>query len=144
MKVTKETIVKAPVKEVYAAYADLNVWKAVMEDVIEIKSYYDDSFHQEFDMTVSRDTGMETVHSIRFCFPYHSIEIFQTTPPPKFKSMSGIWSFTSCSEGTLLSAERCFEIKEGCLFDPKNLEAFLEKNLDSFKLWVEENAMCQS
>ncbi|WP_316355594.1 SRPBCC family protein [Candidatus Neptunichlamydia sp. REUL1] len=143
MKVAKEIIVEASPKDVYLAYSNLEAWKDVMQDVVAIKSYYDDSFHQEFDMTVSREGGEETVHSIRFCFPYHSVEIFQTRPPPKFKSMSGIWTFKPCSEGTLLTGERHFEIKERCEFNLEDLEMFLEKNLSSFKNWIEANAMCQ-
>lgn len=143
MKVVKKIVVVASPKDVYMAYSNLEVWKEVMKDVIELKPYYDDSFHQEFDMTVSRDHGEETVHSIRFCFPYHSIEIFQTHPPPKFNSMSGVWTFEPCSEGTMLTAERQFEVKEGCQFNTADLEVFLETNLSSFKKWIESNALCQ-
>jgi ribosome-associated toxin RatA of RatAB toxin-antitoxin module len=140
MQILKETVIKAPVKKVYAAYADIQGWKQVLPDVIGVQVYYDDGLHQEFDMTVQRGDHQETVHSIRFCYPLSSIEIFQTQPPPLFKSMSGVWKFIPRDDDVLVQATRKFEIKNDAKFDVSILENFLEKNLSSFKEWVERCA----
>lgn len=140
MKSVKEHLfINASPKKVYLAYADINVWEKAIDNVVGVKSYYNDSIHQEFDMTVEKDGKRETVHSIRFCFPCHSIEIFQTTPPPSLRYMSGVWRFENHNGGTLLIAERLFEPKKGVTFDEKILRSFLKNNLKSFKVWVERH-----
>jgi len=140
MKISREIHIKAPVEKVYTTYADILKWKSVMDDVLDINIFYNDSRHQEFDMTVKRGERTETVHSIRFCYPHSSIEIFQTKPPPLFKSMTGVWKFEKVNDGTLVSATRIFAIKDGMDFDPEILGVFLQKNIESFKNWIETNA----
>lgn len=140
MKIQRELFINAPVGVVYSTYADIMKWKDVMDDVVDVTLFYDDSRHQEFDMTVQRPTGQETVHSVRFCYPDASIEMFQTKPPPYFKSMSGVWTFKAENNGTLVQASRIFELKEDANFNSSMLEKFLDKNLASFKQWIESRA----
>lgn len=140
MKIKKEVIINAPIESVYGAYADILGWKKVLSDVVDVKIDYDDGIHQEFDMTVVRGSLHETVHSVRFCYPYKAIEIFQTKPPPLFVSMSGVWKFAPLNHGVLVVATREFEIKEGMSFESAVLEQFLERNLSSFKEWIENCA----
>ncbi len=137
MQITKELLIDSSLEKVYGAYADISSWKKVLSEVVDVNINYDDGIHQEFDMTVQRGDAQETVHSIRFCYPCSAIEIFQTTPPPLFKSMSGVWKFITQSKGVLVQATRNFEIKEGVYFDASILEKFLEHNLTSFKKWIE-------
>lgn len=140
MKIAKEITIQAPIEKVYSTYANIQRWREVMNDVVDVNVNYDDGYHQEFDMTVHRGDRDETVHSIRFCNPNHSIEIFQTTPPPAFKNMSGVWKFTQKGNSTVVEASRNFEIKEGSNFNSAVLEQFLEVNLNSFKNWIESHA----
>jgi len=140
MKIMKDIEINAPIEFTYNTYADILRWKDVLKDVRDVSVYYDDGFHQEFDMTVKRDDKEETVHSVRFCYPLHSIEIFQTKPPPHLSRMSGTWNFSAHSTGTHVQASREFEIKQGSHFDISILEKFLEINLKSFKDWIETNA----
>ncbi len=140
MKVMKQIEICAPREVVYGVYADIRRWKDVLTDVRAISIFYDDGRHQEFDMTVKRGDKDETVHSVRFCYPCHSIEIFQTKPPPLLSKMSGIWTFSSEGEMTSVQAIREFEIKQGYGFDITLLEKFLEHNLKSFKNWIEKSA----
>lgn len=137
MKIAKQITIHAPVKRVYDFYADIRKWEEVMDDILSISISYDDGYHQEFDMTVQRGDRQETVHSIRFCYPYSSIELFQTTPPPLFTSMSGIWKFKEENEATYIEAIRQFEVRESSSFDVTILEKFLEHNLCSFKKKIE-------
>ena len=139
MKLSKSILIDAPLQIVYGVYADINLWKEVMDDVINVKVYYDDSRHQEFDMTVLREGKKETVHSIRFCYPCSAIEIFQTKPPPSMKTMSGVWEFSTHENKSLVKATRNFEIKEGNVFNQSILEKFLDRNLSSFKKWIEDH-----
>ena len=136
----KEIIIEAPLNSVYEAYADIKGWRRVMGDILSVDVKYDDGMHQEFDMTVQRGSGQETVHSVRFCYPCQAIEMFQTQPPPLFDSMSGVWNFIPCSGGILVQATRKFKIKKDVNFDGSILESFLEKNLSSFKAWIENCA----
>ncbi len=138
MEIVKEVLIQAPLKAVYDAYAFIQGWKEVLGDVVGIHVYYDDGKHQEFDMTVQRGNTQETVHAIRFCYPRSSIEMFQTQPPPLFKSMSGVWKFVPQGQGVLVQAMRKFELKSEGNFDILILEQFLEKNLTSFKKWIEK------
>ncbi len=137
MQISKELLIAAPVEKVYEAYVNILGWKKVLDDVVDIHIQYDDGIHQEFDMTVQRGGNQETVHSVRFCYPCYAIEIFQTKPPPLFKSMSGVWKFFPQGNSVLVRATRAFEIKKDVIFDSKILENFLEKNLSSFKKWIE-------
>ncbi|MDP1609098.1 MAG: SRPBCC family protein [Chlamydiales bacterium] len=139
MNIVKQVIIKAPIKAVYGLYADIRQWKEVMDDVIGVSIAYDDGCHQEFDMTVQRGSRQETVHSVRFCYPYSSIEIFQTKPPPLFTKMSGVWRFKEKQGSTLIEATRQFEVREGAPFDIAILEKFLESNLHSFKKRLENS-----
>ncbi len=137
MKIVKQLTVNAPVGVVYGFYADIRKWKEVMDDVVGVSVFYDDGFHQEFDMTVQRGSGQETVRSVRFCYPCSSIEIFQTKPSPLFTSMSGVWRFLEENGATLIEATRQFEVKEEASFNMAVLEKFLQHNLDSFKKRIE-------
>ena len=137
MKITKQITIQAPIETVYGWYADIQKWKEVMDDVVNVAISYDDGCHQEFDMTVRRDHSEETVHSIRFCYPCSSIEIFQTKPPPLFSSMSGIWKFRTEKDATIVEATREFEVQKGLSFDASILEKFLERNLSCFKKKIE-------
>lgn len=141
MNLIREVTISASPKKVYSAYADILLWQEVLDDIIDITVSYDDSLHQEFEMTVLRGNHQETVRSIRFCRPEHSIEMFQTQPPPLFKSMSGVWKFSQHDEGTLVQAVRFFEVKPDQKFDPAVLATFLEKNLSSFKRWIEKSCI---
>ena len=138
MKISKERIIQAPSDQVYAAYADIALWKEVLDDVVDVKVKYDDGIHQEFAMTVTRNGQEETVHGIRFCFPKHSVELFQTTPPPLFKKMSGTWTFQTEGEATRVVAERNVEPVDEEKFDPSILGSFLEKNLEAFARYCEQ------
>lgn len=140
MQIIKEIVIDAPVEQVYGTYVDIQGWKKVLNDVVDVHVNYDDGIHQEFDMTVQRGNTQETVHSVRFCYPCHAIEIFQTKPPPLFKSMSGVWKFIPQNKGVLIQATREFEIKKDMNFDSSILEKFLEHNLSSFKKWIENCA----
>jgi ribosome-associated toxin RatA of RatAB toxin-antitoxin module len=140
MRIIKEMMIEASIETVYGTYADIQGWKKVLDDVLDVQIHYDDSLHQEFDMTVQRGDHQETVHSVRFCYPCSAIEIFQTKPPPSFKSMSGVWKFISKDTGVLVQAIREFEIKKDVNFDHSILEKFLERNLSSFKKWIESCA----
>lgn len=140
MQIVKGITIDASLEAAYGAYADIRCWGDVLSDVIDVHVYYDDTLHQEFDMTVQRGDHQETVHSIRFCYPCSAIEIFQTKPPPLFKSMSGVWTFTPEGKGTAVRATRRFEMKKDSTFDATILEGFLEKNLTSFKTWIEKNS----
>ncbi len=140
MKIHCELLINAPINKVYSTYADIATWKKVLDDVVDVTVHYDDALHQEFDMTVQRPSGQETVHAVRFCYPEASIEMFQTKPPPYFKSMSGVWKFEATNNGTLVQASRNFELKEDANFDSQMLEKFLAKNLASFKQWIECSA----
>ncbi len=137
MKITREILIQASIQQVYGAYADIEGWKEVLDDVVDVQINYDDGIHQEFEMTVQRNNGHETVHSLRFCYPFSAIEIFQTKPPPLFETMYGVWQFTLKDNHVLVRASREFEIKKDYIFDSHILEKFLEKNLYLFKKWIE-------
>ena len=141
MKIVKQITVNTPIETVYDWYADVRKWKDVMDDVLHVAISYDDGRHQEFDMTVQRGSEQETVHSIRFCYPYSSIEIFQTKPPPLFSSMSGKWTFRAENEATVVEAMRQFEVQKDVLFEPAVLEGFLERNLCAFKKKIESSCI---
>lgn len=140
MKISREILIDAPIQQVYNAYADVQGWKKVLDDVVDVHINYDDGVHQEFDMTVRRGDGQEIVHSLRFCYPCQAIEIFQTKPPPAFSTMSGVWKFFPKNVGVLVQATREFEIKKEYILDKYILDKFLEKNLSSFKKWLENRA----
>lgn len=145
MKIVKEIEICAPLSNVYQAYADIRLWKQVLDDVVDVQVMYDDGLHQEFEMTVRRENRHETVRSIRFCFPLKSIEMFQTQPPPYFKKMAGIWSFHShYREKTMVQAVREFESHGNSAIQSATLEKFLERNLSAFKQWIETHPFAQS
>jgi ribosome-associated toxin RatA of RatAB toxin-antitoxin module len=133
--------INKPINDVFNAFANIILWKKILNDIKDIHIIYDDGYHQEFIMTVERPKGFETVRAIRFCEPYSQIEMFQTIPPPGFKYMQGLWSFKEQNNMIIVEAKRHFDFKEdNNTNDATKLRAFLKRNLDAFKSYLEIHA----
>jgi len=138
MQVDKKITISAPLDTVYATYADIQKWRDVLDDVLNIELLYKDPLHEEFLMTVERNGKPETVRSIRYTHRNEKIEIFQPSPPPNFRKMSGQWIFKPLGKGTHVTAQRDFEVKgsdEAKI--AQILSGFLERNLLKFKAFLE-------
>jgi len=146
MNVTKEVLIESSLSKIYQAFYNFKHWIRALSDVLDVKIFYDDGYHQEFSMTVSRPGGEETVKGIRFCEPDKTIELFQTQPPPLFKKMMGTWRFSNDNKGgVIVSASREFEILDDDKQDShlndikKMLSSYLDKNLNLFKRYIEND-----
>ncbi len=132
--------IQSSLSNVFKAYADITKWKDILSDVLDVQIVYDDGLHQEFTMIVQRPNGSETVKAIRFCHPNNKIEMFQTTPPPGFKFMQGVWTFRKQEKQVLVEAHRLFEFENlpAGVNGEELLRGFLKKNLNSFKNYLEK------
>lgn len=139
MIIQESVSIKAPLDVVYNSFEDLRVWKKILPDVIDVNMIYEDSYHQEFTMTVDRPTGPETVRAIRYCNRSNTIELFQPVPPPLFNRMSGEWVFEQDGENITVTATRNWEPKEKDKADSiaKKLTEILSTNLNLFKTEIE-------
>lgn len=141
MNVTRTVAIKAPVAEVYDAFADLARWNEILPDVLDVKVLYFDGYHQEFTMTVERPDGPETVRGVRYCRPHRELELVQTTPPPGFARMCGTWTFREAGGATEVTAARDFRLADGHPASEQEvgerLALLLKDNLGLFKAAVE-------
>lgn len=136
MRISEQITVDAPVDTVYGAYADLDVWKRVLPDVVDVEVHYMDGYNQEFSMTVERPGGLETVRGVRYCRPPHELELVQTTPPPGLSRMTGAWTFTAEGGRTTVTASREFSPLDPDADEQafaEKLRGFLRVNLDLFR-----------
>lgn len=144
--ISEQLVIEREVTAVYRAFEDLQYWRQVLPDVLGVEVLYDDGRQQEFLMTVERPAGPETVRGFRFLVPQQRIELVQPQPPPGFKRMAGVWTFTPGARGTLVEARRTFELATGG--DPEQarrateetaqkLRGYLRKNLELFKAALE-------
>jgi len=146
MQISEGITIDAPIDRTYAAFADLDRWPEILPDTLAVDITYFDGYNQEFSMTVERPGGDETVSGFRYCRPPFELELFQTTPPPVMKRMSGLWKFAELpAGGTEVVATRRFSLKtveEGGpavteeLF-ATTLRTILRTNLELFKKAVE-------
>lgn len=144
MKIVKELTINSNIEKVYRTFHDFEHWVAALPDVLDVELHYDDGFHQEFSMIVERKGTEETVRGIRFCSPNNTIELFQTSPPPLFKHMTGSWKFTKeTRKRTRVTATRHFEMhdKDQLALEvaKNNLCQYLAKNLLLFKDYIESD-----
>jgi len=143
--ISESTVIDRAVPDVYRAFADLAGWKAVLPDVLDVRVLYDDGRHQEFLMTVERPGGPETVRGLRFCKAPQRIAMFQPQPPPGFRRMVGVWTFTEEASRTRVTAERWFELAPGRTLDveeahravAEKLRGYLRTNLGLFRASLE-------
>lgn len=135
------SFVRAPLADVYHAFYDINCWKDVLSDVVNVNVLYQDGRHQLFEMTVARPAGHETVRGIRFCSLNESLTLCQTVPPPGFSKMQGMWTFHSAEEGTRVVAQREIALVPGATLSlddaSQKLHRHLTANLEAFKCWLE-------
>lgn len=140
-EIKERILINAPISEVYNSYKDTTNWKYALSDVLDVETIYDDSFYQEFYMTVERNLKPETVRTIRFCEPLKTIELFQPDPPPQVNSMRGKWEFKAISSKvTEVTATRIYELKnihENETYQ-KKLTEHLKRNLLLFKSFNEK------
>lgn len=144
--ISESITIHQDLKTVFNAFFDLDNWKQVLPDVLEVEVLYDDGYHQEFLMTVERPNGTETIRGIRFCEPNSQIELFQAVPPPGFKSMTGRWTFQPQQDTITVTAERWFTLASnahGQLTQAdheigEKLRGYLRKNLELFKASLEQ------
>ena len=151
MLLAETVMIKAPLEPVYEAFADLERWKDILPDVLDVQVLYFDGYNQEFTMTVERPAGPETVRGIRYCRPYRELELFQPVPPPGLKAMRGTWVFYQDEpELTRVVASRSFILlpddSRGATQRAEREEQFAEKlrgflstNLRLFKQELERN-----
>lgn len=140
-KVFSEIIIDENIETVYSSYFDINKWKYILSDVLEVNLITNSETFQEFEMTVYKNFQKERVYSKRYCNPNNLIRLEQLVPPPQVISMDGSWEFVSLEPTkTLVRAERRFEME-----DSNNLEEYssmllesLEKNLNHFKNYIEK------
>lgn len=112
MKVAEEATVAVPPAELYDLYADLSRWPDVLDDIEAVEVHYQDGYHQEFSMVVTRPGGRETVRGVRYC-RNRELEMCQFDTPPALTRMTGRWTFSGPPEGpTQLRAERTFTMRE--------------------------------
>lgn len=147
--ITESIFIQQEIGTVFHAFADLNNWQRVLPDVLHVETLYNDSYHQEFLMTVNRPKGPETIRGIRFCSPNSRIELFQSEPPPGFERMTGVWTFENWEEGTRVTVERSFKLAAlASTTDPSSivtsheeagikLRQYLRQNLGLFKANLE-------
>jgi hypothetical protein len=96
-------------------------------------------------MTVARPAGPETVRGIRFCEQDRRIAMFQPEPPPGFRRMIGVWTFTEETGRTRVTAERWFEllpgrglsVEEAHRVTAEKLRGYLRTNLGLFRASLE-------
>ncbi len=125
MRVQEQIRIRSDLFSVYDAFADIEMWKETLPDVIAVTVLYDDGYHQEFEMTVARPGGPETVRAVRYCVKNKIIDVFQPVPPPLFERMSGTWHFMKCKNEIIVTALRDFFPKE--FAEKKGIEQYREK-----------------
>lgn len=141
--VSESTLINRTIDNVYKAFADLEGWKSVLPDVLDVRVLYDDGAHQEFLMTVERPGGPETVRGVRFCKEPYKIAMFQPTPPPGFRRMVGVWTFAEDdARRTRVTATRWFDLAPGRdeAHVAGKLRGYLRTNLELFRKSLEEGA----
>ncbi|MBO3459175.1 SRPBCC family protein [Aetokthonos hydrillicola Thurmond2011] len=144
--ITKSIIIQNNINIVFKAFANLDNWQSLLDDVLNVEMLYDDGYHQEFLMTMSRPRGVETIRGFCFFSPNSRIEIFQPKPPSGFKTMTDIWTFEESKEGTRVTVERRFELaasssntvepdRSNAAYEEARLKlsAYLSKDLNVFK-----------
>lgn len=135
--IAENIVVHADPEKVYQSFADLDFWLNALPDVLAVERIYQDPCQQEFRMTVERQGMPETVRAIRFLYPNRRIELFQPEPPPGFKDMRGIWSFTpSGTDDTLVLATRSFQLASPESSESEvgsRLQEYLRINLTRFR-----------
>ena len=144
---TQTVCIQAPLAAVYHAFAKLEVWPIALPDVCDVNVLHDDDYHQEFTMSVQRPGGVETIRGFRFCRPNVEIELIQTTPPPGFRSMRGVWRFREAEDGGVeVSASREFTLHNQTALAAESvaekIQTYLQTNLQRFKRYIEESTAC--
>lgn len=145
MTVEARVEIDASIDEVFGWFADLKRWPSVLSDTKAVDVLYFDGYNEEFTMTVSRPGGDETVRGVRYHRAARELELFQMTPPPGVRAMSGIWYFDSLAGNrTAVRATRNVELVDP---DPASVAAFrtrlagfLESNLLAFKGAIERDS----
>ena len=149
MMIEKRINIQASITSVYEAFYNFSHWQKALSDIVSVDVHYDDGKHQEFTMVVKRPEGNETVKGFRFCESNKRIELFQTTPPPLFHKMTGIWDFFANGKEVTVMATRDFTINNNATDASNetisvNLGNFLQANLNSFKKYIEADNADQS
>lgn len=108
--ISKSIFIQGNINIVFTAFANLSNWQHLLNDVLNVQMLYNDGYHQEFLMTISRSLAAETIRGFCFCSPNSRIEIFHAEPPSGFKSLADIWTFEEFKEGTRVTVERQFQL----------------------------------
>ncbi|MCD6047054.1 MAG: hypothetical protein K0S08_701 [Gammaproteobacteria bacterium] len=141
--IISETIsIQGDLKDIYGAFCDLTLWTKILPDIKNAEILYDDHIHQEFLMTVERPAGLETIRGVRYCHPFHTLEVFHPVPPPGVKYMRGKWHFIPDNQDIVdVIATRDFELITN---NPaaenefaEKLKNYLKTNLNLFKAAIE-------
>lgn len=145
-EITERATFDAGVDRVYAAFADLPGWVAILPDTLAVDVLYFDGYNQEFTMTVERPGGPEAVRGVRYLRPLHELELVQMVPPPGFARMSGRWHFEQADGGaSTVTATREFELAAGGASDEAavavKLGQILRTNLELFRQAVESDGL---
>jgi ribosome-associated toxin RatA of RatAB toxin-antitoxin module len=140
--IEEQIVIDAPPARVYETFAGLEHWERALPDVVKVETLYDDGLHQEFLMTVERESQHETVRGIRYLEPNSRIELFQPVPPPKFRSMCGVWHFEADGDATRVRTTRTFTLRDehAAAADAvaNGLRGYLRTNLGLFKAYIEK------
>jgi hypothetical protein len=108
--ITKSIFIQQNINTVFTAFANLSNWQRLLDGVLNVQTLYNDGYHQEFLMTISRPLGVQTIRGFCFCLPNSRIEIFQVEPPSGFQRVTDILTFEEWKEGTKVSVERQFQL----------------------------------
>ncbi|MDB9371276.1 hypothetical protein PN456_20430 [Nodularia spumigena CS-586/05] len=108
--ISESIFIQQKITTVFTTLANLNNWQKILPDILSIQVLYEDSYHQEFLLTVQFPLVVEKIRIISFCFPNSRLEMFQPKPPSGFKKVTDIWAFDEWEKGTRVSVERRFEL----------------------------------
>jgi hypothetical protein len=97
---------------VFTAFANGASWQSLLEGIFNVQYLYNDGYHKEFLMTISRPVGTEIIRGFCFCSPNSRIEIFYAEPLSGFQKITDIWHFEELNEETRVTVERRFQLTD--------------------------------
>lgn len=135
--INESIVIEQNIYLVFATLSNINNWQKILPDILTVEILYDDSYHQEFWLTVQLPYAVEKLRGFCFCFPNSRIEMFQSKPLSGFKKLTDIWTFEEWQTGTKVSIERKFELSTPTTTTEKEAEiklrGYLSKDLSLIK-----------
>jgi len=98
--------------QLFTCFWDIQGWNKIWSPIDNTEIDYDDGQTQIFSMKVWRDNRCESVRTVRRNIDQRIIEFYSPEPPPKLRYHAGKWKFKPAPGGTIVTAEREFEMDD--------------------------------